>query len=131
MNEQTIQALAALAVKLGTTTEYLWSVLVKQAPIYGLTQLAMLLAISAVWFAAFWSLRAKTTPKWLWKTWGKDESVIGWQQPAPAARTRPVIPQPRRDGDYRGADDRAWLVGFVVLLLGVVATLLALVALKA
>lgn len=33
MNEQTSKFLEQLAQKLGTTTEYLWSVLIKQAPI--------------------------------------------------------------------------------------------------
>lgn len=33
MNEQTIKLLEQLAKKLGTTTEYLWTVLIKQAPI--------------------------------------------------------------------------------------------------
>lgn len=33
MNEQTTKLLETLAQKLGTTTEYLWSVLLKQAPI--------------------------------------------------------------------------------------------------
>lgn len=33
MNEQTVQLIEKLATKLGTTSEYLWSVLIKQAPI--------------------------------------------------------------------------------------------------
>ena len=33
MNEQTTKLIEQLAQKLGTTTEYLWSVLLKQAPI--------------------------------------------------------------------------------------------------
>lgn len=33
MNDQTIQLLESLAAKLGTTSEMLWGVLVKQAPI--------------------------------------------------------------------------------------------------
>ena len=31
MNEETLQAVTALAQKLGTTSEYLWSVLIQQA----------------------------------------------------------------------------------------------------
>ena len=48
MNEQTIQALNALAAKLSTTAEYLWGVLVKQAPIEG----ALDLAVMAAWAIA-------------------------------------------------------------------------------
>ncbi len=33
MNEQTTKLLEQLASKLGTTTQYLWSILIKQAPI--------------------------------------------------------------------------------------------------
>lgn len=39
MNEQTNQLLRELAEKLGTTTEYLWLVLVRQAPISAWTTL--------------------------------------------------------------------------------------------
>lgn len=34
MNDQTTQLLQQLATKLGTTSEYLWGVLIKQAPIW-------------------------------------------------------------------------------------------------
>lgn len=33
MNEQTVQLIEKLATKLGTTSEYLWGLLIKQAPI--------------------------------------------------------------------------------------------------
>lgn len=39
MNEQTAKLVEQLAQKLGTTTEYLWSVLLRQAPISALTDL--------------------------------------------------------------------------------------------
>lgn len=45
MDEKTLQSLTALANKLGTTAEYLWGVLLKQAPIAGVTSIF----ISAVW----------------------------------------------------------------------------------
>lgn len=48
MNDQTIQALNVLAAKLGTTAEYLWGVLVRQAPITG----ALDLAVMAAWLVA-------------------------------------------------------------------------------
>lgn len=35
MNEETIKLIETLAAKFGTTTEYLWGALVKQAPISG------------------------------------------------------------------------------------------------
>ena len=35
VDDKTLQALTALAAKLGTTAEYLWGVLLKQAPITG------------------------------------------------------------------------------------------------
>lgn len=50
MNEQTIQLLEKLAAKLGTTAEYLWGVLIKQAPIAAYEQ--MLTMIIAVIIAA-------------------------------------------------------------------------------
>jgi len=33
MNEQTVQLIEKLATKLGTTSEYLWGVLIRQAPV--------------------------------------------------------------------------------------------------
>ena len=41
MNENTTQLIEQLAQKLGTTAEYLWSVLLKQAPISAITDLAL------------------------------------------------------------------------------------------
>jgi len=43
MNDQTTQLIEQLAHKLGTTTEYLWSVLVKQAAISAITNLIYLI----------------------------------------------------------------------------------------
>lgn len=53
MDEKTRSALTALAQKLGTTAEYLWGVLLKQAPIAGVTDLIVM----AAWIAAivFWA----------------------------------------------------------------------------
>jgi len=45
MNNQTSELLNQLATKLGTTTQYLWSVLLKQAPISALTTLMYLVII--------------------------------------------------------------------------------------
>lgn len=64
MDEKTLQALTALATKLGVTAEYLWGVMVKQAPISG----ALDLAVIAAWTAAcVWLVRRKTAgdpPEW-------------------------------------------------------------------
>lgn len=42
-----------LAVQLGTTTEYLWSVLIAQAPISATITLLQLLVVIVCWFAAY------------------------------------------------------------------------------
>jgi hypothetical protein len=48
MNEQTIQLLRDLASRLGTTTEYLWSVLIKQAPRSAISDLIMICIMVSV-----------------------------------------------------------------------------------
>lgn len=63
MDDKTMQALTALANKLGITAEYLWGVLLKQAPITGLIDLLVMSAwIYAVvmWFR--FVQRKTTTP---------------------------------------------------------------------
>lgn len=40
MNEQTNQLIEKMAEKLGTTAEYLWAVIIKQAPITAVTNIA-------------------------------------------------------------------------------------------
>lgn len=50
MNESTETMIRELADKLGTTSEYLFGVLVKQAPISSLTDLAVL----SIWGLAVW-----------------------------------------------------------------------------
>ena len=67
MDDKTLQALTALAAKLGTTAEYLWGVLLKQAPISGALDLAVIAAWAAacVWLVRL--VRRKTTgpaPAW-------------------------------------------------------------------
>jgi len=46
MNEQTTKLVEQLAIKLGTTADYLWSVLLKQAQISALTDLIYFILIS-------------------------------------------------------------------------------------
>ena len=48
MDDKTLNALTALAEKLGTTAEYLWGVLLKQAPITGVIDMLVI----AAWVAA-------------------------------------------------------------------------------
>ena len=43
MNNETLVALEKLATKLGTTSEYLWSILLKQAPIDGCISIFVML----------------------------------------------------------------------------------------
>ena len=67
MDDKTLEALTALAHKLGTTAEYLWGVLVKQAPISGVLDLAVIAAWAAacVWLVRL--VRRKTAgddPAW-------------------------------------------------------------------
>ena len=45
MNEETLKLVEQLAYKLGTTTEYLWSVLIRQAPIEAIINIFYTLAI--------------------------------------------------------------------------------------
>jgi hypothetical protein len=62
MNEQTRQLLEKLADKLGTTSEYLWSVLLKQAPIYAtFTLIQTLFLLFAGW--GLWKVQQKLLSK--------------------------------------------------------------------
>ena len=62
MDEKTLQALTALANKLGTTTEYLWGVLLKQAPITGLVDLGVMISLVVATYWWFRLVQRKTTP---------------------------------------------------------------------
>lgn len=65
MDDKTLQALTTLAAKLGVTAQYLWGVLLRQAPITGAIDLAMLLCwvITAVYIARFVHRKTKTPKK--------------------------------------------------------------------
>ena len=52
MDEKTLHALTTLAQKLGTTAEYLWGVLLRQAPITGVVDL--LIAVAWVIAVSLW-----------------------------------------------------------------------------
>lgn len=85
MDDKTLQALTALAEKLGTTAEYLWSVLLKQAPITGMVDLLLTVAwisAAAAWFAF---VKRKTTepPKteedrYPSADWREEAAFFGW-----------------------------------------------------
>lgn len=61
MKATTEELVRELAAEMGTTTEYLWSVLVKQAPITGVTHLVVVGGWMTVSVLAFKLLRRKTT----------------------------------------------------------------------
>ena len=61
MNDEILKALTTLASKMGTTAEYLWGVLLRQAPITGAIDLAVMVAwvVMAVFLIRL--VRRKTT----------------------------------------------------------------------
>lgn len=64
MDEKTLQTLTALTNKLGTTAEYLWGVLLKQATITGVIDFALMAAwvmLTVIWCR--FVLRKTTAPK--------------------------------------------------------------------
>jgi len=61
MNEKTMEMLTKLAEKFGITTEYLWGVLLKQALIAGIIELATVLVLVTVLWVCFRFIQRKTT----------------------------------------------------------------------
>jgi len=81
MNEQTLAALTQLATKLGTNAEYLWGVLITQAPITATMDLFVLIAwvIPTIWWIMY--VKRKTTrPAEGYADWGSDDTqtVFSW-----------------------------------------------------
>lgn len=85
MDEKTLQAMTDLAEKLGTTAEYLWGVLLKQAPIAGAVDL--LLTVAWVAAAVLWLsfVKRKTTEpptrddgRPLYAEWDDEAEFFGW-----------------------------------------------------
>jgi uncharacterized membrane protein len=85
MDDKTLQALTALAAKLNTTAEHLWSVLLRQAPITGVIDLWVM----AVWMAGcvawFRFVRRQTTAPAATRddpdpsaAWSHEASVLAW-----------------------------------------------------
>lgn len=61
MNEQTAKLLEQLASKLGTTSEYLWNILLKQAPIDATVTLLQTLFLFFVGWG-LWKVHKKLIP---------------------------------------------------------------------
>lgn len=85
MDDKTLQALTTLDAKLGTTAEYLWGVLLRQAPITGAIDLLVMAAwvITAVLLIRL--VRRKTeTPveteenKYPRAKWGEEGAWFAW-----------------------------------------------------
>ena len=85
MDDKTLQALTALANKLGTTAEYLWGVLLKQAPITGtidLLLLVILVVCTVTWCRTVYRKTRKVEFKgdgYTYKgaEWSDDEALFG------------------------------------------------------
>lgn len=79
MNEQTTKLIEQLAHKLGTTSEYLWGVLLKQAPLSAITDL-MYLVIVVIMGIGLYKLHkrfSKETTKYdVWSYESNGELVI-------------------------------------------------------
>ena len=85
MDDKTLQALTALANKLGTTAEYLWGVLLRQAPITGVVNLAVMVTwVTAAVLLLRWVRRKTQVPP---KTkedpypraeWDSDGAFFAW-----------------------------------------------------
>lgn len=101
MDDKTMQALNVLANKLGTTAEYLWGVLLKQAPITGLTKLlVVIVCVSAavMWFR--FVLRKTSKPP-----------------------VREGVPFPSADWDNDLGAPLAWVSVFLLAFLALVVTI--------
>lgn len=67
MNDQIMEILRALAEKFGTTTEFLWSIMVKQSYVYGVTFIVGLVASAvfvAAWNYAAWKINDRDNADW-------------------------------------------------------------------
>lgn len=73
MDDKTLQALTVLANKLGTTAEYLWGVLVRQAPISATIDLLVM----AVWALLIWAWFRFVLRKTA-EDWARDEAAVAF-----------------------------------------------------
>lgn len=85
MDEKYQALIESLASKLGTTAEHLWGVLVRQAPISGIVDLVLCVAITVVtvWFVAL--VKNKTTEpestdedRYPHAAWRDEAAVLAW-----------------------------------------------------
>jgi hypothetical protein len=95
MNDQTIKLLRDLADKLGTTSEHLWGVLVRQAPISAITSLILFVGFCGFLVWSFGFIKNKTT-----------DQIVGEQ------RTR-------AEWDSEGVGIPAWIIWGLMFVLGV------------
>lgn len=58
MNEQTQKLIEQLAQKLGTTAEHLWGVLVRQAPVSGVTHIVCWIIAGVFFYVSFKRIKA-------------------------------------------------------------------------
>ena len=85
MDDNTLKALTDLAEKLGTTSEYLWGVLLRQAPISSTINMAVMTIFVALAVFFILKVRAKTKappatedcpyPR---PDWVDDDGVLAW-----------------------------------------------------
>lgn len=78
MNETTTELLKELAARVGTTTEYLWGVLVKQAPISGVYAIVVFCVLICATSVAVWFSEQARKKDWgeLLHFWGTLFAVI-------------------------------------------------------
>ena len=80
MNEESTALLEELAEKLGTTSEYLWAALLRQAPISIITDLLVLAVWVAVLILTFRKLKKLSDKDYielLWIFWGLGAVICG------------------------------------------------------
>lgn len=82
MDEKTLAALTALAQKFGTTAEYLWGVLIKQAAISGVTSLVEIfvwLALTIYWTRFTYHNTRKTDQStYSSAEWEEEAAFFAW-----------------------------------------------------
>lgn len=76
MNEQTATLVTQLAAKLGTTSEYLWAVLLKQAPVQGWIMAVEYIVTFAVIYAVWkWRDSLSAAIKWCFEE-GEGSAIL-------------------------------------------------------
>ena len=85
VDDKTLQALTTLAAKLGTTAEYMWGVLLRQAPITGAIDLAVMVAWVTMAVLLLRLVRRKTTKpakteedRYPSAEWHEEGAVLAW-----------------------------------------------------